>query len=77
MKKALLFAIVVGVVSLTACKKDRVCTCNWSSTATGSTSSTTVTTYTKAKKHDARLMCMSTTNVNSDGDTITNDCALN
>jgi hypothetical protein len=53
--KKVIFIAVVAVASLASCKKDRTCTC----TSAGGGSS--VTTYTKAKKGDARAACMSTT----------------
>ena len=52
--KKVLFIAVVAVASLASCKKDRVCTCT--TTNSGGTV-TDVTTYYKAAKHDARLLC--------------------
>ncbi len=78
MKKVLLFVAVVTAASFASCKKDRVCTCTYTSTSTGggSTSWTDVTTYTGAKKGDARAACLSATSTDASG-TTTRDCSLN
>jgi hypothetical protein len=52
--KKVLFIAVVAVASLASCKKDRTCTCT-------DAGGTTVVTYTKAKKGDARAACLSST----------------
>jgi hypothetical protein len=52
--KKVIFIAIVAVASLASCKKDRTCTCT-----SGGYSS--VTTYTKAKKGDARAACLSYT----------------
>lgn len=81
MKKLVLFVAVVAAASFASCKKDRTCTCDWTSTQTqvttisGGGTTTDVTTdsgtnevvYTKAKKGDARAACLSytTTDENS------------
>lgn len=55
MKKITLFALALVAISFASCKKDRVCTC----TTTGSFGTTKdVTTFYKAKKSDAREMCI-------------------
>lgn len=59
MKKVLLFVAVVAAFSFASCKKDRTCTCTNTSTAPGSTATTSVKTYTDAKKGDARAACSS------------------
>ena len=59
--KKVLFIAIVAVASLASCKKDRTCTCTDSSTQPGYVGSTNITTYTKAKKGDARAACMSYT----------------
>lgn len=78
--KKVLFIAVVAVASLASCKKDRVCTCTETQTYTGSSttypSSTTVTTYDKAKKGDARAACLSGTTTYTGGQTV-RDCSLN
>lgn len=51
MKKITLIAAVAFLaVSLSSCKKERVCECVSTSSAAGSTSTTTKVTYKKAKK---------------------------
>jgi hypothetical protein len=52
--KKVLFIATLAVVSLASCKKDRVCTCT---TTSSSGTTTTATTYFKATKGDARLLC--------------------
>jgi hypothetical protein len=52
--KKVIFIAIVAVASLASCKKDRTCTC----TSAGYSS---VTTFTKAKKGDARAACLSYT----------------
>lgn len=59
MKKIVLFIAVLSAFSFASCKKDRVCTCISTSTVPGSVSTTNITTYTKAKKADARVACLS------------------
>jgi hypothetical protein len=70
MKKGLLFVAVISAFSFASCKKDRTCTC-----VTDPGGSTSVVTYTKAKKGDATAACLSTTEVNN-GTTITTTCTL-
>jgi hypothetical protein len=53
--KKVIFIAIVAVASLASCKKDRTCTC------TGASGYSSVTTYTKAKKADARAACLSYT----------------
>ena len=70
MKKVLLFVAVVSAASFASCKKDRVCTCTSTFTPAGggsATTSTQVTTYTKAKKGDARSHCLSGTSTDASG----------
>lgn len=59
MKKGLLFIAVISAFSFASCKKDRVCTCTDTNTFPGSTPTTSVTTYTDAKKGSARAACTS------------------
>ena len=59
MKKVLLFVAVVSAFSFASCKKDHTCTCIYTSTEPGFVSTTDITTYTKAKKGDARAACTS------------------
>ena len=73
--KKILFIAIVAVASLASCKKDRVCTCTDTSSASGSTASTYVITYTKSSKKTAKANCLSTTTV-SDGVTYTSNCEL-
>lgn len=78
MKKVLLFVAVVVAVSFASCKKDRVCSCTSvdSYTGGGSDSYSYVTTYTEAKKGDARAACLSSTSTYVGG-TNTTTCSLN
>jgi hypothetical protein len=72
--KKIIFVAIVAVASLASCKKDRVCTC------TTSGGGTSVKTYTKAKKADARAACMSTTATGTYGGVTyvsTTTCTLN
>lgn len=57
MKKIILFASVISAFSFASCKKDRVCTCVYTTNPGGSTY-TDVKTYTKAKKGDAMSHCL-------------------
>jgi hypothetical protein len=50
MKKITILAVAALAISFASCKKERVCECVSSSDAPGSISTTTKTTYTKAKK---------------------------
>ena len=50
MKKALLFAVVVGAVSLTACTKDYTCTCTFTD---GTTESGVITDVKKSEAQDS------------------------
>lgn len=59
MKKVVLFVAVISAFSFASCKKDRTCTCVDTSTEPGYVSTTSVKTYTKAKKGDARAACTS------------------
>ena len=59
MKKIILFAAILSTFSVVSCKKDRVCTCVVTSDAPLSTNTTEVTTYTKARKGDAKAACVS------------------
>ncbi len=70
MKKITLLAVAaIAVLSMTSCKKDRVCTCT-TTFSTGGTSTSTTTMY-KVKKHDARIFCVGdqTTTTNAAGTT--------
>jgi len=71
MKKLLLIVAVITAFSFVSCTKDRTCTCTYTE-AGSSVSTTTVKTYNKSMKGDARLMCMSYTE--SDG--TKKDCKL-
>jgi hypothetical protein len=80
MKKVLLFVAVVTAASFASCKKDRVCTCTSTTTPGGGASTTSVVTYTEAKKGDARAACLSSTQTDVFGGTsytTTRDCSLN
>ncbi len=58
--KKVLFIVVLAVISLASCKKDRTCTCTTTSTQAGFVASPAdVTVYLESKKHDARLYCVS------------------
>jgi hypothetical protein len=55
MKKITLLAVAFVAITFASCKKDRVCTCT--TVPTSGTTSVSETTYFKAKKSDARLLC--------------------
>jgi hypothetical protein len=83
MKQKLLLVMCLGILSLTSCKKDRVCECT--TTTTDSSGDVTTdpadnSTYKEIKKGDAKSLCQKTTevNVSSSGDTYTSvsDCKL-
>lgn len=83
MKKFILTLGCLGLLSLTSCKKDRVCVCT--NTYTDASGATTTaldksTTYEKMKKSDAKNLCQRSTHVSvdSNGGTSTsiNDCKL-
>ena len=74
MKKALFIAIF-ATVSLASCKKDRTCTCTFSSTDPSSTASTQVITIIDSKKGDAIKLCIKSTSTYG-GYTDTSDCKL-
>lgn len=57
MKKVLLFAVVLGAVTLTSCKKDYTCTCTTSGNGVNSSASTTI----NATKSDAEDACTAST----------------
>jgi hypothetical protein len=72
--KKVIFIAFVAVAALTSCKKDRTCTCT---TVAGSYTDTQVTTYTAAKKADARAACMSTSYIPTGSTvTVTTTCTL-
>lgn len=75
MKKSILFVTTLAAFSFTSCKKDRTCTCT-TSNSNSTSSNTTSITYTKSRKGDARLMCMSTKKTEANGSTTTEDCKL-
>lgn len=78
MKKLTILAVAALAISFASCKKDRVCTCTY--TPTSGTSSTEVTTYYKAKKHDVRGMCVGSQQVTTYAGTTStgtkSDCTL-
>ncbi len=77
MKKILLFVIVASAFTFASCKKDRTCTCVYSSTSNGVTvSSTEVTIYPDSKKHDASLYCVSSSQTQANGDKDEAICTL-
>ena len=63
--KKILFISMIALVSFASCKKDRTCTCTDSSTEPGYVSTTSITTYTEAKKGDARAACLSGTSTST------------
>lgn len=68
MKKTLLIVAVAGL-ALASCKKERTCTCTTTTTSPNGTVTTgqpSTTVYKKAKKGDAKDMCISTTSENTD-----------
>jgi hypothetical protein len=74
--KKVLFIAVLAVASLASCKKDRTCTCTFTSTDPTSVSSTQVYTIVDAKKGDAKKACITSTSVNGSY-TDTETCKLN
>jgi hypothetical protein len=70
MKKSILMVAVIAAASFTSCKKDRTCTCVDS--VGGGTS---IVTFTKASKRDARSQCLSYTRT-ANGATYTTTCTL-
>jgi hypothetical protein len=69
MKKAILMVAVIAAASFTSCKKDRTCTC------VDSTGGTSIVTYTKSSKRDARSQCLSKSYV-VNNTTYTETCTL-
>jgi len=59
MKKSLIFLGVVAAFSLTSCKKDRTCSCVYTSTVPGSTSSTDTWVMSEVSKKSAKVNCVS------------------
>ena len=77
MKKVILFIAVISAFSFASCKKDRVCTCNYTYTSGGfSTTGTSVKTYTASKKGDAMSHCLNGS-MTSNNYTQTWTCTLN
>jgi hypothetical protein len=83
MKKILIVTACLGLISLSSCKKDRVCECT--NTYTNSNGNVTTdpvanVTYKDVKKGDAKTICQKSTStyVNQSGGTSTsvNDCKL-
>lgn len=60
MKKVLLFAVVLGAISFTSCKKDYTCSCTIAGT-------TTDTEFTDVSKSDAEEACDVLNSLNSIG----------
>jgi hypothetical protein len=71
MKKLSLIIVAITVISLVACKKDRVCTCTESTP--GSTPEKV--TLVKVTKRQAKANCVSTQET-FNGTTTKNDCKL-
>ncbi|WP_317898229.1 hypothetical protein [Aurantibacillus circumpalustris] len=83
MKKILLLTACVGLISLTSCKKDRVCECTntyTSSSGNVTTDPASNITYKNISGGDAKSLCQksTTTYVNQSGDTSiqVSDCKL-
>lgn len=74
MKKLILFAAIAASTLFASCKKDRVCSCTYTSSS-GATITGEVT-YVKASKRDARANCLSRKEVYPGGATETYDCKL-
>lgn len=74
MKKVLLLVAVIAAFSFVSCKKDRTCTCT--TTVAGVAGTPDVTTWSKSRKSNAELMCMSYTETNAAGVVTTKDCKL-
>jgi hypothetical protein len=76
MKKLILPIAAIALLSFASCKKDHTCTCTDSSDAPGYVAGDPqITTYTEAKKADARAACMSYSVV-SNNYTYTTTCEL-
>jgi hypothetical protein len=76
MKKLTILSVAFLALSLASCKKDYTCTCSNTSTVAGSTTTTSETTFVKAKKGDAKRACVKKT-YTSGSATLTRDCKLN
>ena len=80
MKKIFLFIAVASAISLTSCKKDRVCTCTSTSTEPGSTPDIDKVTYLDVSKTNATSKCIGSSQEYKGKDdkmyTITNKCEL-
>ena len=77
MKKVILFIAVISAFSFASCKKDHVCTCTYTYTSGGfTTTSTDVTTYTDSKKNQALSHCLNETGSGT-GYTFSSTCTLN
>lgn len=78
MKKVFIFAIAVGGLAFTACKKDHVCRCEITTTGTISASFSADTTFADSKKKDAEAKCTDLNESATIGaESITTVCALN
>lgn len=81
MKKITLFAIIVAATSLTACKKDRTCSCTQTTTdPSGTTSYSYTKTVQKSTKGTAKVQCISykyTDTNNGISSTTETSCSLN
>jgi hypothetical protein len=77
MKKLTILAVAALAISFASCKKDRVCTCTYTTTGS-STSGTNVTTMTKVSKGTAKKACVSGTSYNTTSASYitTYDCKL-
>lgn len=75
MKKIILPIAAIALLSFASCKKDHTCTCTNTSTAPGYVTNTDTYTITEARKGDARVNCLSTSNV-SNTYTYTSTCEL-
>ncbi len=73
--KKVLFIALVAAASLASCKKDRTCSCTYTSTDPSFTTYTQVYTFNDAKKSDAKKACITSTNTNGSY-TETNTCEL-
>jgi hypothetical protein len=83
MKKYSLLVAALFAISLSSCKKDRVCECTYTYTDSDgdvTTDPMANTTYREIKKSDAKSLCQNSTrtNVNRSGGTSTavSDCKL-
>ena len=78
MKKVLLFSLVlIATATISACKKDRICTCTSVVTGSFNFTASADTTFVNVNKGDAETKCSALeSSVSADGESITTTCEL-